>query len=153
MSTPNQLLVLRIPTRRLRRQPHPTICLQRLSFRMAYRVTTVTCRNSKPWAISCGLNRATSQCGLDPCEGILVYRTAFKFRVRAFNASASRRENLQANSQAIAIFKDTQARRYIKQHLWREFQLARGKYGEIERQLRRDELFLDTSATRYGAWA
>jgi hypothetical protein len=39
----------------------------------------------------------------------------------------------------IALFKDIKARRHIKQHPWIEFQLARGEYDEIERQLSRDE--------------
>ncbi|KAF2802115.1 uncharacterized protein BDZ99DRAFT_492279 [Mytilinidion resinicola] len=39
----------------------------------------------------------------------------------------------------IALFKDIQAGRHTKQHPWIEFQLARGEYDEIERQLRRDE--------------
>lgn len=41
--------------------------------------------------------------------------------------------------QIIALFKDIQARRHIKQHIWAEFQLGRGEYDEIERRLRRDE--------------
>ncbi|KAF2177327.1 hypothetical protein K469DRAFT_377883 [Zopfia rhizophila CBS 207.26] len=116
VSTPNRRPVLRIPTRRLRRQPRPAICLQRLSFRN-------------------GLQ--SNYCNMSQLQ-TLVYHTAFEFRIRAFNASASRRENLQAHSRGITLFKDIQARRYIKQPLWRELQLVWGKYGEVERQLQRD---------------
>jgi hypothetical protein len=42
----------------------------------------------------------------------------------------------------IALFKDIQAGRHIKQHPWTEFQLAREEYDEIERRLRRDESLL-----------
>jgi hypothetical protein len=42
----------------------------------------------------------------------------------------------------IALFKDIQAGRHIKQHPWTEFQLARKEYEEIERRLRRDESLL-----------
>jgi hypothetical protein len=42
----------------------------------------------------------------------------------------------------IALFKDIQAGRHIKQHPWTEFQLARGEYDEIECRLRRDESLL-----------
>jgi hypothetical protein len=39
----------------------------------------------------------------------------------------------------IALFKDIQAGRHIKQHPWTEFQLAQGEYDEVERRLKRDE--------------
>src|SRR2546421_5509922 len=39
----------------------------------------------------------------------------------------------------IALFKDIEAGRHIKQHPWTEFQLVQGEYDEIERQLERDE--------------
>ncbi|KAF2105498.1 hypothetical protein BDV96DRAFT_509271 [Lophiotrema nucula] len=38
----------------------------------------------------------------------------------------------------IALFNDIQAGRHISGHPWTEFQLARGEYDEIERQIRRD---------------
>jgi hypothetical protein len=39
----------------------------------------------------------------------------------------------------IALFKDIEAGKYIKEHPWTEFQLSQGEYDDIERQLRRDE--------------
>jgi hypothetical protein len=42
-------------------------------------------------------------------------------------------------SRVIALFKDIEAGRHAGQHPWTEFQLARGEYDEIERQLRQDE--------------
>jgi len=42
-------------------------------------------------------------------------------------------------SRIIALFKDIQAGRHVKQQPWTEFQLARGEYDEIERRLRQDE--------------
>jgi hypothetical protein len=42
----------------------------------------------------------------------------------------------------IALFKDIQAGKHIKQHPWTEFQLAQEEYDEIERRLRRDESLL-----------
>ncbi len=39
----------------------------------------------------------------------------------------------------IALFKDIQAGRHINQAPWAHFQLARGEYDEIEREVERDE--------------
>jgi hypothetical protein len=39
----------------------------------------------------------------------------------------------------IALFKDIEAGKHIKQHPWTEFQLTQGEYDEIERRLKRDE--------------
>ena len=39
----------------------------------------------------------------------------------------------------IALFKDIEAGRHIKEHPWTEFLLSQGEYDDIERQLRRDE--------------
>jgi hypothetical protein len=42
-------------------------------------------------------------------------------------------------SRIIALFKDIEAGRHVKEHPWTEFQLLQGEYDDIERQLRRDE--------------
>lgn len=42
-------------------------------------------------------------------------------------------------ARVIALFKDIEAGRDIKQRAWIEFQLAPGEYYEIERHIRRDE--------------
>ncbi|KAF2191675.1 hypothetical protein K469DRAFT_804342, partial [Zopfia rhizophila CBS 207.26] len=39
----------------------------------------------------------------------------------------------------IALFKDIEAGKHIKQILWTSFQFSQGEYDEIERRLRRDE--------------
>ena len=39
----------------------------------------------------------------------------------------------------IALFKDIQVGRHIKQHPWTEFRLAQGEYNEVERRLKRNE--------------
>ena len=44
--------------------------------------------------------------------------------------------------QVIALFKDIQVGRHIKQYPWTEFQLARGEYDEAERRLKQDESLL-----------
>ena len=45
-------------------------------------------------------------------------------------------------SRIIALFKDIEAGRHVKEHPWTEFQLLQGEYDDIERQLRRDEALL-----------
>ncbi|KAF2007251.1 hypothetical protein P154DRAFT_614661 [Amniculicola lignicola CBS 123094] len=57
-------------------------------------------------------------------------------------------------TRVIALFKDIQAGRHIKEHPWTEFQLAKGEYDEIERQLRRDESLFGyvKDKIRYDYW-
>ena len=63
----------------------------------------------------------------------------FELRKAPLDASADRREARPASPTSHCAFETIRAARHTKQDPWTESQLAPGEYGEIERQLGRDE--------------